>query len=105
MNTTQTLIIDLVPSQGSSVTACVSLFFNTPISIVNLPFLQNNIVRCSLGAALVSVIDIIIRALGTGWTYVLLGGICVLTTPLLFLEMRIGPGCRAKRRSQRDAGA
>lgn len=29
---------------------------------------QNNLVRCSLGAAMVSVIDIIINAIGEGWT-------------------------------------
>ncbi|PCH33997.1 MFS general substrate transporter [Wolfiporia cocos MD-104 SS10] len=59
MNITQTLIVDLVPDQSASVTAC------------------NNLVRCSFGAALVSVIDLILNALGTGWTYVLLPGICV----------------------------
>ncbi|GLB35921.1 putative MFS general substrate transporter [Lyophyllum shimeji] len=82
MNSTQTLMIDLFPGYGSSVTAC------------------NNLVRCSLSAFLVSVIDLIIRALGVGWTYVLLGGVSLLVLPLLYLEMRIGPTCRAKRRAQ-----
>lgn len=82
MNSTQTLMIDLFPGQGSSITAC------------------NNLVRCSLSAFLVSVIDLIIRALGVGWTYVLLGGVSLLILPLLYLEMRIGPACRAKRRTQ-----
>ncbi|KZP25436.1 MFS general substrate transporter [Athelia psychrophila] len=81
MNTSQTLLVDLMPSQGSSVTAC------------------NNLVRCSLGAALVAVINIITDALKPGWTYVLLGGVCVLTAPLLYVSMRIGPECRAKRRN------
>ncbi|KAF7981131.1 hypothetical protein HWV62_34869 [Athelia sp. TMB] len=80
MNTSQTLLVDLVPSQGSSIAAC------------------NNFVRCLLGAALVAVINIITDALKPGWTYVLLGGICVLAAPLLFVSMRIGPKCRAKRR-------
>ncbi|KAF8078858.1 MFS general substrate transporter [Lyophyllum atratum] len=80
MNSTQTLMIDLFPGQGSSITAC------------------NNLIRCSLSAFLVSVIDLMLRALGVGWTYVLLGGVSLLGIPLLYLEMRIGPACRAKRR-------
>ncbi|KAF7981130.1 hypothetical protein HWV62_34867 [Athelia sp. TMB] len=80
MNTSQTLLVDLVPLQGSSITAC------------------NNFVRCLLGAGLVAIINIITDALKPGWTYVLLGGVCALTTPMLFLSMHIGPKCRAKRR-------
>lgn len=50
-----------------------------------------------MGAALVSVIDLITNALGPGWTFVLLGGICAVLTPSVYLVMKIGPGCRAKR--------
>ncbi|RDB28706.1 Quinidine resistance protein 1 [Hypsizygus marmoreus] len=70
MNSTQTLMIDLFPRQGSSITAC------------------NNLVRCSFSALLISVIQLIINAIGIGWTFVLLGGITVLVLPLLYLEMR-----------------
>lgn len=80
MNTTQTLIVDLVPSQGSSVTAC------------------NNIVRCLLGAGLVAIIDIIIKALGVGWTYVLLGGVSACMAPCIWVGMWLGPRERRKRR-------
>jgi len=80
MNATQTLIIDLVPIQASSVTAC------------------NNLVRCSLGAALVAVINYILTALGAGWTYVLLGGVCVLVSPAVYVVVLIGPTYRLKRR-------
>ncbi|KII93292.1 hypothetical protein PLICRDRAFT_35485 [Plicaturopsis crispa FD-325 SS-3] len=82
-----TLLVDLVPTQGSSVTAC------------------NNIVRCLLGAGSVSVIDLIINAIGTGWTYVLLGGICCLTYPVMRLGMHIGPRCRAQRRRLAELSA
>jgi len=82
MSITQTLIVDLAPSQSSTVTAC------------------NNLVRCSLGAAIVAVIDIIIDALDPGWTYVLLGGICALTGPSIYLSIWLGPRCRAKRRAR-----
>jgi len=54
--------------------------------------------RGLMGAALVSVIDLITNALGPSWTFVLLGGVCAILTPLVFLVMKIGPGCRAKRR-------
>ncbi|KAF7334766.1 MFS domain-containing protein [Mycena sanguinolenta] len=80
MNSAQTLILDLVPSQGSSVTAC------------------NNLVRCALSAAMVAVIQLILDALGAGWTYVLLAGLCVVASPLIWVVIRIGPGCRAKRK-------
>ncbi|KAF7793391.1 hypothetical protein EIP86_004503 [Pleurotus ostreatoroseus] len=85
MNTVQTLIVDLAPTQGSSITAC------------------NNLVRCSLGAACVSVINLIINAIGVGWTYVLLGGICVLVGPIMFILMRMGPKWRAKERARQAA--
>ncbi|KAK0484531.1 MFS general substrate transporter [Armillaria novae-zelandiae] len=80
MTSTQTLLVDLMPSQSSSITAC------------------NNFIRCIAGAALVSVMDLILRALGAGWTYILLGGICVLTIPVVYLIIYIGPPRRIKRR-------
>ncbi|KAJ7140907.1 MFS general substrate transporter [Mycena epipterygia] len=80
MNAAQTLILDLVPGQGSSVTAC------------------NNLVRGALSAVMVAVIELILTALGPGWTYVLLAGMCVVVSPLIYVVMRIGPSCRAKRR-------
>ncbi|OSX67227.1 hypothetical protein POSPLADRAFT_1051377 [Postia placenta MAD-698-R-SB12] len=85
MNITQTLVVDLAPGQSASVTAC------------------NNLVRCSLGAALVSVIDLILNALGAGWTYVLLAGICVLFSPIMVIMYHYGPRWRARRRARRQA--
>ncbi|KAG2123271.1 MFS general substrate transporter [Suillus clintonianus] len=79
LTTIQTLLVDLVPSQGSSVTAC------------------NNLIRCSMGALLVSVIDLILQQINTGWTFVLLGGICFISVPMVWLAVRIGPRCRAGR--------
>ncbi|THH19557.1 hypothetical protein EW146_g1639 [Bondarzewia mesenterica] len=79
LNTTMTLMLDLLPSQSSSVTACT------------------NLVRCSLAAVLVSVVDMATSALGYGWTYVVLGGICAAMLPLILLEMKIGPAYRLKR--------
>ncbi|KDQ60452.1 hypothetical protein JAAARDRAFT_174578 [Jaapia argillacea MUCL 33604] len=77
----QTLLIDMAPTQGASVTAC------------------NNITRCITGAVLVSVVDLILNALGPGWSYVLFGGIIACgAIPLIFVEMKMGPQWRRKRR-------
>ncbi|EPQ60395.1 MFS general substrate transporter [Gloeophyllum trabeum ATCC 11539] len=87
MTSIQTLIVDLAPTQSSAVTAC------------------NNVVRCSVGAALVSVVELILTAIGPGWTYVLFGGLVAAFTPLLFLVMHMGPKWRARRRAKRQEGA
>ncbi|KAI8981383.1 MFS general substrate transporter [Trametes punicea] len=84
MNQAQTLLVDLAPMHGSAITAC------------------NNLVRCSLGAVCVSVIDLILKALGTGWTYVLLSGICVVFSPVIWVIIHYGPKWRAKRRARRQ---
>ncbi|KAF9257443.1 MFS general substrate transporter [Marasmius fiardii PR-910] len=84
MTTASTLSIDLAPNQSSSIAAC------------------NNLVRGALGATLVAVIDLITRKLGPGWTYVLLGGICALLTPSIYVVIKIGPRCRAKRRARQN---
>ncbi|KAF7303670.1 MFS domain-containing protein [Mycena indigotica] len=82
MNATQTLILDLVPDQGSSVTAC------------------NNLIRCALSAAMVAVIQLIIDAIDVGWTYVLLAGLCIAASPLMWVVMIIGPRWRERRRKK-----
>jgi len=82
LNSIQTLLVDLIPNQGSSITAC------------------NNIVRCSLGAGIVSVMNPVLVALGKGWTYTLLDGLCVLVSPLLYAETRWGPMWREQRRKE-----
>ena len=49
---------------------------------------------------MVSVIDLMLRRLGMGWTYVLLGGLAILCTPLVIIEMKTGPKWRHRRRQQ-----
>ncbi|KAI9454143.1 MFS general substrate transporter [Lactarius psammicola] len=80
MNAITALLVDLVPQQGSSITAC------------------NNVVRCLMGASMVTIINPIISAMGNGWAYVLLGGFCVLVSPLIWVEVRWGPIWRERRR-------
>nr|ANC28058.1 major facilitator superfamily [Polyporus umbellatus] len=87
MNSAQTLIVDLAPQHSSSITAC------------------NNIVRCVFGAVAVSVIDIVLERLSAGWTYVLLSGICVVFSPIIWILVQWGPKWRAKRRARRQAEA
>ncbi|KAN0111587.1 MFS general substrate transporter [Russula decolorans] len=82
LNATQTLLIDMMPNQGSSVTAC------------------NNIVRCLLGAGMVSIVKPILDALDDGWSYVVFGSLCVLVSPLLYVEIRWGPFWRQRRGSK-----
>lgn len=82
LNPIQTLLVDLVPNQGSSITAC------------------NVIVRCFVGAGIVSVINPILVALGDGWTYTVLGGLCMLTSPLLYVGIQWGPVWRERRRQK-----
>jgi len=79
LNTSMTLGLDLLPKQSSSVTACV------------------NLVRCSLAAVLVSVIDKATSALGFGVTYTILSAVCVLLLPLMYVEMSVGERFRRRR--------
>ncbi|EJT98759.1 MFS general substrate transporter [Dacryopinax primogenitus] len=77
----QTLLMDLFPGRGSAVGAA------------------NNIVRCLLGAVVISVIDFVRLAIGPGWTFTALSVWCVLTYPLVLLEWRYGTHWAAKRKS------
>ncbi|KAF2128994.1 MFS general substrate transporter [Dothidotthia symphoricarpi CBS 119687] len=79
LNTTMTLNVDILQSRSSGATACT------------------NLVRCSLAAILISVIDRMTGAWGHGWTYAFWGAVCVLLLPLMLLEIRRGPVWRARR--------
>ncbi|KAK0709295.1 major facilitator superfamily domain-containing protein, partial [Lasiosphaeria miniovina] len=79
LNSTMTLMIDIVRDQSSGVIACT------------------NLVRCSLAALLVSLIDRATQRLGHGRTYTLLGGLCCLLLPCIYVEIRRGPVWRAAR--------
>ncbi|KAF2711136.1 MFS general substrate transporter [Pleomassaria siparia CBS 279.74] len=79
LNTTMTLNIDILQTRSSGATACT------------------NLVRCSLAAIFVSIIERMHMAMGLGWTYTFWGGICTLLLPLMFLEMKMGPKWRRKR--------
>ena len=63
---------------------------------------QNNLIRCTLSAVLVSVIELILKGIGIGWTYVLLAGVLVCSVPAVFLSIKIGPKYRVKRQRKRE---
>ncbi|PPQ79104.1 hypothetical protein CVT25_002897 [Psilocybe cyanescens] len=84
MNSSTTLMIDLVPGQSSSVTAC------------------SNLIRCTISAVLVSVIDIMAKHIGTGWTFIILSGLCLSPLPLIYVSFIIGPRNRTRRQRLRE---
>ncbi|KZT60492.1 MFS general substrate transporter [Calocera cornea HHB12733] len=79
----QTLLMDLFPGRGASISA------------------TNNVTRCLLAAVMVSIVDFIINAVGLGWTYTILAAWCVVTYPLVMLEMARGHRWR-EQRAERD---
>nr|AAZ14930.1 quinidine resistance protein-like protein [Coprinellus disseminatus] len=79
MNSSSTLMIDLFPTQASSITAC------------------NNLVRCTMAAVVIAVIQPIINKIGLGWTFFILGILMILTIPLIYLEIVLGPRYRRLR--------
>ena len=49
---------------------------------------------------MVSIINPILVALDDGWTFTILGSLCILTSPLLYVEIRWGPVWRERRRQK-----
>ncbi|TDZ25578.1 Itaconate transport protein [Colletotrichum orbiculare MAFF 240422] len=79
LNTTMTLMIDILQTRSSAATACT------------------NLVRCLLAALLVALIDRMTEALRFSWSYVLWGGVCAMMLPLMYIEMKTGPKWRMRR--------
>lgn len=120
LNTSTTLLIDILQSQSSGATACVSLVLisyflfalcrgpgllhHIPNSKTDFcsrflpPLFQVNLVRCSLGAVIVAVTDRMVTSrLGYIGSYGLLGGVTALCIPLMYLEMKVGSRIRMRR--------
>ena len=72
MNTSQTLLVDLFPKAGASITA------------------SNNLVRCILGAIATVYIDPGIEGVGMGWMFTILGFVLLLNNLCLPLLMKKG---------------
>jgi len=80
VNTMSTVMVDLYPKKGATVTAA------------------NNLVRCLLSAGAVAVVAPVINAIGVGGAYSILAGLLFLSTPLLPLVIKLGPIGRERRR-------
>ncbi|GLA29855.1 hypothetical protein CBS76997_7412 [Aspergillus niger] len=81
------LVIDLYPGASASATAV------------------NNLMRCLLGAGGVAIVQPILDALKPDYTFLLLAGITLVMTPLLYVEDRWGPGWRHARERRLKAKA
>ena len=74
-----TLIVDLYPQSPSTATAA------------------NNLCRCFMGAAGTAVIDMMVGAMGPGWCFTFISLVCFAAMPMLWADVRFGPGWREKR--------
>ncbi|EHL02104.1 putative Quinidine resistance protein 2 [Glarea lozoyensis 74030] len=79
-NILSTLVVDLYPQSPSTATAA------------------NNLVRCFFGAGGTAVITIMIQKMGRGWCFTFISLVCIVTMPMLWVELKWGPGWREERR-------
>lgn len=75
-----TLIVDLYPEAPATATAA------------------NNLVRCLVGAVGTAIIEYMISGMGRGWCFTFIAALCAVTSPMMFLIVRNGPGWRNERR-------
>lgn len=78
-----TLVADLYPGQGASATAV------------------NNLVRCSMAAGGVALMDVLLEKVGPGVVFLFLALLVLGSSALVAVEWRFGMGWRAKRESKR----
>ncbi|WWC68737.1 uncharacterized protein I206_102671 [Kwoniella pini CBS 10737] len=84
LTTTTIYSIDLFTGQGGAVTATF------------------NLIRCAMGAVTTSTVQLIVNRMGAGWCFVLLGGICLLATPIPFILIKYGPKWNKRRRDKTE---
>ncbi len=51
---------------------------------------SSNIVRCTFAAIAVAFLEDLINALGIGWTFTILGGLCLVATGLFLVDYHRG---------------
>ncbi|KAF4126698.1 Sugar (and other) transporter [Geosmithia morbida] len=86
-NVLNTLIVDLYPQAPATATAA------------------NNLVRCLVGAGGAAVIELVIHAVGRGWTFTILALLVAVCVPGLMLIEKRGPGWRRERYAREAARA
>lgn len=74
------LLTDLYPNSPATATAA------------------NNLVRCVMGAVGTAVIIQMVDGMGRGWCFTFVAGALFATSPLLWVEVKWGPGWREARR-------
>lgn len=79
-NVMSTMLIDLYPLSPATATAA------------------NNLVRCLMGAAGTAVIIQMVNGMGRGWCFTFIAAVVFLSSPLLWVELKWGPGWREERR-------
>lgn len=85
--TNQTMVSDLCPGKGASSTAI------------------NNLVRCSMGAIGVAIVEQLIAGMGPGGAFLVLGLVTVAVVPLLVVQWYWGPMWRRERMERKVKGA
>jgi len=60
----------------------------------------NNIVRCLLAGLGLAVLDLILRSIGVGWTFTLLGGVSAACLGIAWLEWTFGKRWRDELREK-----
>ncbi|CAK7199210.1 hypothetical protein SEUCBS139899_001883 [Sporothrix eucalyptigena] len=83
-NSANSLLVDITPGRAGAAVAA------------------NNLTRCLIGAVATAVINPMIRAIGTGWAFFLIGAIYVVTSPGIFLLMYRGIGWRRHEREKAE---
>jgi hypothetical protein len=78
-------------------TLLVDLYPDAPATAVA----ANNLIRCSVGAVVMSFIENMLRAFGRGWCFTFWALLCAAFSPSLLLLLRYGPGWREDRRLRR----
>lgn len=82
-----TLLVDLYPQSPATATAA------------------NNLVRCFMGAGGTGIINLMIATMGRGWCFTFITLVCVGATPLLWIELKWGPGWREERMVRMESKA
>ncbi|ORZ03336.1 major facilitator superfamily domain-containing protein [Syncephalastrum racemosum] len=77
--TFQTLLVDLFPGKGASITA------------------SGNLVRCAFSAIATAIIEPGIKGIGVGWIFTVLGIVLVLSNVMLPMLLKFGPRWRLER--------
>lgn len=61
-----------------------------------------SLIRCLLGAGSVAVIDLILKALGRGWTFTFIGLLQIVLSPMLLAIVKWGPSWRRKTSERKE---